>query len=137
MANVHVLDNVAVTVGAVTIDATSVTLTKTNIVNAFTTFGDSGPTQAVSTKSAGDTVAVTYTQHFADATTLTLMGYVGTKQEVKVRAGAGDISATNPEFVATCAITEYTPLDGEAGGTSTNTMTWPVEGAIRVLTTPA
>jgi len=55
---------------------------------------------------------------------------VGTKVTCFVRPTSAAISASNPEYRFNVLITEWTPLNGEAGSLSTITVNWPISGAI-------
>lgn len=67
------------------------------------------------------TITVTFQQDFAagevDATLWPLWDNE-TEFEVKVRPTNSAISSTNPEYVATCVLLEYAPLDGDVGDLS-------------------
>lgn len=50
-----------------------------------------------------------------------------TEFTVKVRPTASAISATNPEYVASCILLEYQPLAGKVGDLSDTSVTFPVQ----------
>ena len=61
---------------------------------------------------------------------------VGTKVTVAVRPVDAPISASNPEYTFDALVTEWTPLNAEAGGLSTISVNWPISGAITKDITP-
>ena len=131
-----VLDDPFLTVGGIDVSgvASQIALTKTQMNNTFTTFGSKGPSQVPSSLSAGDTVALTVHQDFDNAAINSLFSFIGTNQTVVVRETTASVSASNPEFTAVCAIVDNTPMSGNAGEVSPNSMTWPVDGAIEMTT---
>lgn len=50
-----------------------------------------------------------------------------TEFTVKVRPTQSAISTTNPEFVSTCILLEYTPLSGKPGDLSDTSVTFPCQ----------
>lgn len=54
----------------------------------------------------------------------------GTEFTVKVRPTTAAISATNPEFVGTCILLAYPPLDGEVGSLAQTQISLRVNGKI-------
>ncbi|MEU8683140.1 MULTISPECIES: hypothetical protein [Streptomyces] len=50
-----------------------------------------------------------------------------TEFSVKVRPTSSAISATNPEYVASCILLEYQPLAGKVGDLSDTSVTFPVQ----------
>lgn len=47
---------------------------------------------------------------------------------VRVRASSDPVSASNPEFVGTCILLQYSPLAGDAGELSQTQITLPAQG---------
>jgi hypothetical protein len=56
---------------------------------------------------------------------------VGTKVTCFIKPKDMAISASNPEYRFNVLVTEWTPLNGEAGALSTITVNWPVSGEIQ------
>lgn len=131
-ASATIVDPAVVTVGSVALApmVTSVTLTSNQMSQSFQAAGDDGPTVVPSRRSSGDTVAVTVMTDFEETATGALWNLLGTNQEVVVQQVSGDASATNPSFTATCFIGTNTPLGGDVGTLSPNSMTWEVSGRI-------
>lgn len=46
---------------------------------------------------------------------------------VKVRPHSTPVSATNPEYTATCILLEYTPMDGDVGDLSETDVEFPAQ----------
>ncbi|MFE6846568.1 hypothetical protein [Streptomyces sp. NPDC057686] len=73
---------------------------------------------------------VTFQQNFAassvDATLWPLYNNE-TEFTVKVRPTASSISTTNPEYVASCILFEYSPISGKVGDLSDTSVTFPVQ----------
>jgi hypothetical protein len=68
-----------------------------------------------------DEISVTFQQDFAAGEVNAVLFQLWDDEEefiVKVRPGAGAISAANPEFSATCRIFDYSPLAGKVGDLS-------------------
>ncbi|KPI09933.1 hypothetical protein OV450_3424 [Actinobacteria bacterium OV450] len=93
-----------------------------------TNFSGSGREATHGLKS--EKITVTFQQDFAassvDATLWPLYNNE-TEFTVKVRPTGSSISATNPEYVASCILLEYSPLSGKAGDLSDTSVTFPVQ----------
>lgn len=95
-----------------------------------TNFSGGGKEQVAGLKD--DTFEVTLQQDF-DAASVDAVLYPLWDQEteftVKVRPTAAAVSATNPEYSATCILLEYQPLTGKVGDLSETSVTFPTQRA--------
>ena len=74
-------------------------------------------------------VSVTWRQDFAPAKVdATLFSLVGTASALVMRADAGVVSATNPEFTGSGLLTEYDPITGAVGDIASAPSTWVPAG---------
>ncbi|USC17039.1 hypothetical protein [Rhodococcus sp. 11-3] len=77
-----------------------------------------------------DTIEITFQQDFAPASVdAVLYPLYDLEQEftVKVRPTAAAVSASNPEYSATCVLLEYTALSGKVGDLSEIKVTFPTQ----------
>jgi hypothetical protein len=73
------------------------------------------------------TITGSFFQDFAAAkvdATLWPLHNAGTTFTVKVRQDSGAISATNPEYTATCVLNSYSPISGGVGEALTTDVTF-------------
>lgn len=70
-----------------------------------------------------------------ESTTGTLFAKVGQTVEVEVRANSGARSTTNPSYVGTALVTEYTPLSGGVGDAHKVSLSVVSAGELQRLTT--
>ena len=54
----------------------------------------------------------------------------GTAAVTVVPGGTAAVSATNPSFAFTCAVTSYTAVDGAVGDLATASYSFPISGAV-------
>lgn len=93
-----------------------------------TNFGGDGRERAHGLKD--DSFKVTFQQDFAAASVDdTLYPLWDQEQEfvVKVRPHSSAISASNPEYSATCILLEYQPLSGDVGDLSETEVEFPAQ----------
>lgn len=103
---------------------TSVTLSVEVDDQEDTAFGDSYRSRLGGLKDF--TVDIDFNADFAaSAVDATVWPLLGTTTTVKVRATTAAISATNPEYVGTVLVSEYSPLDGGVGDVATTSVSWP------------
>lgn len=73
------------------------------------------------------TLELEFNQDFAgSAVDQTLSAIDGTVVVVKVRPTSGSISTTNPEYVGSYLVAEYSPFDSSIGDLATTSMSWPL-----------
>lgn len=95
-----------------------------------TAFGGSGWKSRIGGLKDGS-ISIDLNQDFAaSAVDATLWPLVGTTFTVKVRPTSAAISATNPEYTATCLLTKYSPFDGSVGDLATTSIDIPTSGAV-------
>ncbi|MGH3978086.1 MAG: hypothetical protein ACRDRZ_03630 [Pseudonocardiaceae bacterium] len=83
------------------------------------------------------TCELEFAQDFAAAQVdATLWAVLGTTTTVAVRPTSGAISATNPEYIGSMLLEEYSPIDGEVGDAATASVTFIGSGALTRDTTP-
>jgi hypothetical protein len=113
-----ILKNCVIVVNSVDLSdhASSVEIEATKDDVETTSFDGSG--KEVKAGLQDTTITVTFQQDFAagevDATLWPLWDNE-TEFTVAVKPTTGAISATNPEYTATCVLLEYSPLDGDVG----------------------
>lgn len=77
-----------------------------------------------------DEITITFQQDFAAASVdEVLYGLYAAEDEfvVKVRPTADPVSATNPEYSATCILLEYQPVSGKVGDLSETKVKFPTQ----------
>lgn len=93
-----------------------------------TNFSGSGRERVAGLKD--DSFVINFQQDFAagevDAVLYPLWN-LETEFVVKVRPTAAAVSATNPEYSATCILLEYQPLSGDVGDLSETEVTFPAQ----------
>lgn len=73
------------------------------------------------------TLSITFNQDFgSSAVDDTIWPLMGTVVEIKVRATSGAISATNPEYVASYLINQWTPFGNSVGELAQVEVEWPL-----------
>lgn len=66
-------------------------------------------------------------QDFAgSAVDATIMGCDGTVVVIKVRPTSSSIGATNPEYVGSYLVSEYSPFTNSVGELATTSVSWPL-----------
>jgi hypothetical protein len=55
---------------------------------------------------------------------------IGTEATVTIRSSSATVSATNPSYVATVLVSQYTPINGAVGDLATFDVTFPTVGAV-------
>lgn len=93
-----------------------------------TNFGGAGRERAHGLKD--DSFTINFQQDFDPASvdaTLYPLWDSEAEFEVKVRPTSQPVSATNPEYTATCILLEYQPLAGSVGELSETSVTFPAQ----------
>jgi hypothetical protein len=124
-----------VTVGGVdlTDHVVSVSWTETAAELDTTTMGSGNVTRIAGLKDGS--VSIEFLQDFAATETyITLYGLLGTLAVVTVTPTSASVSATNPKHSASALVTEVPVLDGAVADLATISVTWPLSGAVTVLT---
>jgi hypothetical protein len=75
-----------------------------------------------------------YQDFSASALHATLWPLFGGFAYIDIRAQSGARSATNPSFVFSVIVADYTPVTAKVGELIAPTVTWPVDGKFDVLT---
>jgi hypothetical protein len=135
-----ILKNCQIVVNSVDLSdhASSVEIEATKDDVDTTSFDGSG--KEVTAGLQDTTITVTFQQDFAAANvdaTLWPLWDNETEFTVAVRPTTGAISATNPEYTATCVLLEYSPLDGDVGDLSETEVEFVTQrGSLTRDTTP-
>ena len=99
----------------------------------ITSMGDSGKRQTKGLESSS--LSLTFYNDSATAKTLqTLNSAWGTSVTVVVKQTTDAVSATNPSYTMSCLINGLTPVNGDVGTISQQSVTWNVNGTIAVAT---
>jgi hypothetical protein len=53
---------------------------------------------------------------------------------MKIKPTSGTTGTTNPQYVFSALVTEWTPISGAVGELSTASVTWPISGTITKTT---
>lgn len=111
----------------------SVTWTETAAELDTTTMGDANINRIGGLKDGS--VSIEFLQDFAATETyITLYALLGTTTAVTVTPTSGSLSATNPKHSASALVTEVPFLDGSVSDLATISVTWPLSGAVTVIT---
>lgn len=93
-----------------------------------TNFGGDGRERVHGLKD--DSFEINFQQDFAAASVDAVLYPLWDNEEefvVKVRPTSSAVSASNPEYSATCILLEYTPLAGDVGDLSESEVTFPAQ----------
>lgn len=94
-----------------------------------TAFGQDFRTRIGGLKNA--TITLNFMQDFgADSIDDLLSPLLGDIATITIRPTSASISATNPEYVADCLVTQYSPFASSVGDIATLSVTWPVTGTV-------
>lgn len=108
--------------------ATSVTLPIEYEALEDTAFGDTARSRLAGLQDS--TIQINFNQDFAaSAVDATISGIDGTVVVVKIRPTSGSISATNPEYVGSYLVAEYSPFTNSVGELATTSVSWPLADA--------
>ena len=127
-----VLTDAKITINSVNLSSyiSSVTLSTSNDVVETTGFSST----AARTRVAGlqdNSVTIEFFQDFATSLVeQTIYPLLGTTTSVVVLPTSSAASATNPSYTFTALVSEWQPLSGAVGELSTESVTWPISGAI-------
>lgn len=129
---VNIIDPEVLTVGGVDLGphVTNISLVANEMEQTFQGRGSQGQTIVPSGRSSGDTFAVTMQSDSTETVEGMLWDFKGTLQTVVIRDSSATVSANNPEFTAVCHISTNTPISGNMGELSPNTMSWNIQGRI-------
>lgn len=93
-----------------------------------TAFGDTARSRKAGLQDS--TLGLDFNQDFAaSAVDATLYAALGTVVTVKVRPTSSAISSTNPEYVASYLVSQYSPFDAGIGELATTSVSWPLSDA--------
>lgn len=129
-------NNVEVTVNSVDLSdhVASVSWEETSAELSTTAMGDSNETRIGGLKDGSLTLEL-HQDFAAGETYATLYALLGTVTTVTVMADASaGASATNPKHSVSCLVTNVPLLDGSVSDLATISVTWPMSGAVTVIT---
>lgn len=107
---------------------TSVTLPIEYEALEDTAFGDSARSRLAGLQDS--TIQLNFNQDFAaGGPDATIMAADGTVVVIKVRPTSSSIGATNPEYVGSYLISEYSPFTNSVGELATTSVSWPLSDA--------
>lgn len=90
-----------------------------------TAFGDTARSRLAGLQDS--TIKVEFNQDFAgSAPDATIMAVDGTVVAIKVRPTSAAISATNPEYVGSYLISQWSPFTSSVGELATTSASWPL-----------
>ena len=94
-----------------------------------TAFGDTFRTRIAGLKDAS--ISLDFHQDFgADSVDATLWPLLGSTVEFTITPTSGAVSTTNPSYVGTALVTQYSPFSNSVGDLATLSVSWPVSGAV-------
>lgn len=64
----------------------------------------------------------------------TIFPLIGTEATAVIRPASGSVSATNPAYTAVVLVTGWSPVSGAVGDLDTQSVSWPVTGAVTKAT---
>lgn len=104
---------------------TSVTLPIEYEALEDTGFGDAAKSRLAGLQDS--TIKIDLNQDFAaGAPDATIMAVDGTVVVIKVRPTSAAIGATNPEYVGSYLVSEYSPFTNSVGELATTSVSWPL-----------
>jgi hypothetical protein len=131
--SVYLSNGVSVTVDSVDLSSlvSSCSINRNFEELDVTAMGDTGR-RAVKGLEASS-VTIDFFNDSATAKTLQKLNSVwGTSVTVVIKQNSGAVSAENPSYTMSCLINGLTPVNGDVGSISTQSVTWNVNGAIAV-----
>ena len=94
-----------------------------------TAFGDTFRTRIAGLKDAS--LSLDFHQDFGAASVdATLWPLLGQTVEFTITPTSGAVSATNPSYVGTALVTQYSPFSNSVGDLATLSVSWPVTGEV-------
>jgi hypothetical protein len=133
--SVYLSNGVVLTVNAVDLSSlvSSVTINRSFDELEVTAMGDSGHKFIKGLEASS--ITIDFFNDEATAKTLqTLNSTWGTNTTVTVKQTSGATSATNPLYTMTCLVNNITPINGDVGSLSVQSVSWNVSGTIAVTT---
>lgn len=131
--SVYLSNGVSLTVDSVDLSSlvSSCTINRNFEELDVTAMGDTGR-RAVKGLEASS-VTIDFFNDSATAKTLQKLNSVwGTSVTVVIKQTSAAVSAENPSYTMSCLINGLTPVNGDVGSLSTQSVTWNVNGAIAV-----
>ena len=131
--SVYLSNGVSVTVDSVDLSSlvSSCSINRNFEELDVTAMGDTGR-RAVKGLEASS-VTIDFFNDSATAKTLQKLNAVwGTSVTVVIKQTSAAVSAENPSYTMSCLINGLTPVNGDVGSLSTQSVTWNVNGAIAV-----
>ena len=125
-----VLTNAVVTLSGTDISANVASITLTTSVNEVetTSFGNTAKTRVAGLIDNSVKLDIHNDYSAIDGLIMPLVG--GTAVTMVVKPNGTTASTANPSFTFSVLVTESTPVNGAVGELNTQSLTWPISGAI-------
>lgn len=125
-----VLTNAVVTLGGTDISANVASITLTTSVNEVetTSFGNTAKTRVAGLIDNSVKLDIHNDYSAIDGLIMPLVG--GTAVTMVVKPNGTTASTANPSYTFSVLVTESTPVNGAVGELNTQSLTWPISGAI-------
>ena len=133
--SVYLSNGVVLTVNAVDLSTlvSSVTINRSFDELEVTAMGDSGHKFIKGLEASSITIDF-FNDEATSKTLQTLNSTWGTNTTVTVKQTSAATSASNPLYTMSCLVNNITPVNGDVGSLSVQSVTWNVSGVIAVTT---
>jgi hypothetical protein len=102
-----------------------------------TSFGSNGVRERIGGLRSGTVSFDFHNDYAAGALDSILFPLLGGTAAVTVRpGGTAAVGSANPEYSFTCLVTEINPIDSAVGDLASQSVSWPITGAVTRGTTP-
>ena len=82
-----------------------------------------------------NSVTLEFHQDFATSSIeATIYPLIGSLTTMKVKPASTTTNSTNPQYIFSALVSEWTPINGAVGELSTASVTWPISGTITKTT---
>jgi hypothetical protein len=133
--SVYLSNGVVLTVNAVDLSSlvSSVSISRSFDELEVTAMGDSGHKFVKGLEASSITIDF-FNDEATGKTLQTLQAAWGTSTTVTVKQTSAATSATNPLYTMSCLVNNLTPVSGDVGSISVQSVSWNVNGTIAVTT---
>jgi len=82
-----------------------------------------------------NSVTLEFHQDFATSSIeATIYPLIGSVTTMKIKPASTTTNSTNPQYIFSALVSEWTPINGAVGELSTASVTWPISGTITKTT---
>jgi hypothetical protein len=82
-----------------------------------------------------NSVTLEFHQDFATSSIeATIYPLIGSLTSMKIKPASTTTNSTNPQYIFSALVSEWTPINGAVGELSTASVTWPISGTITKTT---